>query len=121
MVHNLVLVYHNMRVINKTAENEQARTQVWLPVECKADVAHRTKRDGLVCTCVTISHVHRVTLRHHFGQHDANRGGTCEKSRTYSKFREEWVVVYASASQQGDPVSIRPVPKYISPLHIPHN
>ena len=38
MIHDLVLVYHNMRVIKKMPENEQARTRVWLPVECEADV-----------------------------------------------------------------------------------
>ena len=38
MVQNLVLVYHNMHVIKQMAENKQARTQVWLPVECQAEV-----------------------------------------------------------------------------------
>ena len=38
MVQHLVLVYHDMRAIKQLAENEQARTQVWLPVECEADV-----------------------------------------------------------------------------------
>ena len=37
MVQDLVLVYHNMRVIKRMAENEQARTRVWLPVEFEAD------------------------------------------------------------------------------------
>ena len=38
MVQNLVLVYHNMHVIKQMAENEQSRNQVWLPVECQAEV-----------------------------------------------------------------------------------
>ena len=43
MVQDLALVYHNMRVIKNLAENEQARTRVWLPVECEADVERDTE------------------------------------------------------------------------------
>ena len=43
MVQDLALVYHNMRVIKNLAENEEARTRVWLPVECEADVARDTE------------------------------------------------------------------------------
>ena len=42
MVRYLVLIYHDMRVIEHLAENEQARTRVWLPVECEADMEATT-------------------------------------------------------------------------------
>ena len=45
MVQDLVFVYHNMRVIEQIAENEQTRTQVWLPVECEADVEPDTETE----------------------------------------------------------------------------
>ena len=32
-----IYVYHNMCVIKKMAENEQAKTWVWLPVEYEAE------------------------------------------------------------------------------------
>ena len=34
-----------MCVINKIAENEQARTQVWLPAECEAEVEPDTETE----------------------------------------------------------------------------
>ena len=43
MVQELVLVYHDMHVIEHLAENEQALTRVWLPVECEADVEPDTE------------------------------------------------------------------------------
>ena len=43
MVQYLVLIYHGMRVIKNLAENEQARTRVWLPVECEADAEPDTE------------------------------------------------------------------------------
>ena len=43
MFQYLVLIYHDMRVINHLAENEQARTRVWLPVECEADAKPDTE------------------------------------------------------------------------------
>ena len=43
MVQYLVLFYHDMRVIQNLAENEQARTRVWLPVECEADAEPDTE------------------------------------------------------------------------------
>ena len=42
MAQDLVFVYHIMRVIKKMAENEQARTQMWLPVECETEVERNT-------------------------------------------------------------------------------
>ena len=42
MVQDLAFVYHNTRVIKQMAENEQARTRVWLPVECEADMEATT-------------------------------------------------------------------------------
>ena len=38
MVQDLVFVYHHMRVIKQKAENEQARTRVWLRDKCEGDV-----------------------------------------------------------------------------------
>ena len=38
MVQDIVFVYHKMRFIKQMAENEQARTRVWLPIECEANV-----------------------------------------------------------------------------------
>ena len=43
MVQYLALVYHDMRVIKHLAENEQARTRVWLPVECEVDAEPDTE------------------------------------------------------------------------------
>ena len=43
MVQDLALLYHGMRIIQNLVENEQARTRVWLPVECEADVARDTE------------------------------------------------------------------------------
>ena len=43
MVRGLAFVYRNMRVIKQMAENEQARTRVWLAVECEADVEPDTE------------------------------------------------------------------------------
>ena len=37
MVQDLVFIYRNMRVIKEIAQNEQAKTRVWLPVEFEAD------------------------------------------------------------------------------------
>ena len=45
MVQDLVFLYHDMRVIKKMAKNEQARTWVWLPVECEADVEPDTETE----------------------------------------------------------------------------
>ena len=45
MVPDLVFVYHNMRTIKKIVENEQARTRVWLSVECEAEVEPGTETE----------------------------------------------------------------------------
>ena len=45
MAQDLVFVYNDMRVIKQMAENEQARTRVWLPVECEADVEPDTETE----------------------------------------------------------------------------
>ena len=38
MVQDLVFLNRNMHVTKTKAENEQARTRVWLPAECEAEV-----------------------------------------------------------------------------------
>ena len=43
MVQDLVLVYHDKRISKQLAENELARTRVWLPVEGEADVEPDTQ------------------------------------------------------------------------------
>ena len=45
MVQDLVYFYHGMRVIKQMAENEQARTMLWLSVECEADVEPDTETE----------------------------------------------------------------------------
>ena len=45
VVQDLVFVYHNIQVIKQMADNEQARTWVWLPVECEAEVEPDTETE----------------------------------------------------------------------------
>ena len=40
---NLVLVYHNIRVIEKMAENVYARTRIWLPIENEVEIEPDTE------------------------------------------------------------------------------
>ena len=40
-----VYVYHNMRVIEKMAENEHAKTQMLLPIEYEVEIEPDTKTE----------------------------------------------------------------------------